>query len=1195
MKLKRLEISGFKSFADRTSFEFGRGLTGVVGPNGCGKSNVVDAIRWVLGEQRPTQLRGTEMLDVIFKGSARRDALGFAEVTIVLDNEGGGLPSEYSEVSLTRRLFRTGDSEYLVNRKPARLKDLRELLLDTGLGVHSYTILEQGKIDAILSANPLERRAIFEEASGISRFRARRKEAVRKIEQVQQNLLRLNDLLGELESGIRSLKIQASKVRRYREFQERFRALKISLAQQLYQNQSVEYEKWKTEREQRETEISSLREARERFESQMRLLEEELGVLQSEISRMRNVLDQAKASEAAASEKLHALEVRSGEWVRESKSLEERETAILDSVKQKEDEQEKLIADLEKSREVLALAQRNLETQQSLYREISLELKERNAALEEAQKLVLDFLHRRTESQNRRVELESLCRSFETDRERLQSRHSEIAQILNFRKQRESQLSSEQGEIESRSKELELELIDVSSRRIKIEEDLSVKEKEFFELEQRLSAFRSKQELLSDLAKGREGLDEGVKNLLEAPNSFSLLADRVQIEPLYARALETALLGRAQALVTFDARSASASLSQLRERRGGRAVFALAGNAKTLSLDSLPTSLPGVMGRLFDQVRCEDSLRPLLMQWIGDCVLVESAERAQALCSHYPQFTFLTPEGDLFRHDLWIGGEAAKESGPIARRSLLDALDAEIQGSRVQRDRAQFAREELKRTTQQEKIREEEIKAHQAKLSRESAVRGAGVEEAKGEIRRLEEERDLIERELKGISEESISAQAQLKHLLAESNELELQFQEANDTLKKIQASKLEKDAIREELAREESEARLKLEQLRGFERTILGQREFLANSLLEMRQEKERISAQLDALEEKRRSAQEEMLQLSQKRDQSLEERAQIEQDLANLREREEVLQSAVREKRASAEKGNQEFEAKLGALSEAKLEEQKIQLSRTEIVNRIREEFQIELVELPALEAVIDSIACEKEISEIREKIDRLGSLNLDAVRELEEKEQRFEFLNSQKKDLEESKKLLEETIRKIDEESRERFATTFAAVREHFQTIFRQLFRGGKADLSLEEGVDLLEAGILIQAKPPGKELRNIELLSGGERTLTALAMLFALFRSKPSPFCLLDEVDAALDDANIERFLGVLTEFTQESQFLLVTHNKRTMTACQVLYGVTMQDNGVSKKVAVELGDGEEVRLVAENKVALLEPQTVPSAN
>ena len=1196
MRLKRLEVFGFKSFADRVEFDFGPGLTGIVGPNGCGKSNVVDAVRWVLGEQRPTQLRGSEMTDVIFKGTSFRSPLGFAEVSVVLDNEGGGLPSEYAEVSFTRRLFRTGESEYLLNRQPARLRDFRDLLLDTGLGVHSYTILEQGKIDAILAANPVERRTIFEEAAGISKFRIRRKEAVRKIEQVLQNLLRLQDLLAELEHGIRSLKIQAGKARRYREFQERLRDLRIALGLHLYRMRSTELGEARRVRVDLEGEVARLRVGRERMESEIRLLEEEEGILAGEASRELAALEGVKEEEAQAADRINALEVRTGEWERERRAAEERMVAVSGQFHGKEEEGTRLLGELARARESLAAAQRTLAEKEGKARDAAQGSREAAAGLERADREVVEFLHLRTEAQNRRLDLEVKLKGLHTECERLAARRAEIVQALAWRRRQEIQLAGEREGFESREREVEEGIQDLAVRSEEAEAKCADQERRLLDTEQRFSALSSRYQVLRELAEGKEGLDGGVKALLRRGGEVSLLADRIQIDLRFARALESALMGRAQSLVVFDPRSALEGMAHLRQAREGRAAFALPGRAGPVPPAAAVPQVPGVLGRLLEEVRCEAALRPLLEQWIGDCVLVEGAERAAALAERHPGLRFATPDGDLFGNEFWIGGEAVKESGPISRRSLVEALEAELRSLGAERDCLALSRDEARRAVSAIRSEQDRLGQQKGLASRELAVRRAGLDQQRGEIARLEEEKRLLEKELGQLEDETSRASELVRHFAAEWESLERRFQEANAELKRLNAAKASQDALREEASRALGEARVEAERLRGIEQKILGQRELLGGALEDLRVEGDRLEAVVVESLQRIEAARREVESLHASRARSLEERGRLEGVVHALREREQGVQAKVRQSRAEVEGRSQELEALLGKLSEARLEEQKIEIARAEVSSRIRDEFQAELADLAASRApdpAFDPAAADREAAELREKAERLGSINLDAVRDLEEKEGRFQFLTSQRKDLEEARGLLQETIRRIDEESRERFSATFQVVQEQFQVIFRQLFRGGKAELLLEEGADLLEAGILIHAKPPGKELRNIDLLSGGERTLTALALLFALFRSKPSPFCLLDEVDAALDDANIERFLAVLEEFTRGSQFVLVTHNKRTMTACGRLYGVTMQDNGVSKKVGVELGgEGDEIRFIPAGR-AIFERRPEPA--
>jgi len=1193
MRLKRLELLGFKSFADRTVMDFGtHRLTGIVGPNGCGKSNVVDAVRWVLGETRPTSLRGAGMTDVIFKGSASRPPMSVAEVTMVLDNESGAIPERAAEVGITRRLYRDGEGEYLIDGEKVRLKDVRDMLFDTGLGSRGYSVLEQGKIDAVLSANPRDRRSIFEEAAGISRYRQRRHEAQLRLKRVEQDVARLEDLLGELRTRSRSLKIQAGKAERWlelraeylaerrRSYQHRWLALDAELAQLAPLLESLE------------AEVGRLRERRGACEGEA--LEQE-----EARARIASELDGATAEVGALAGELRALEERRAQlalrvasWRTSAREEAERATSLSAAVADRRGELDALgERGTELARE-LASAEETAGGLTGRSRELDKSYRELRKAVQAQNDAVLARLGERTAAHNALRHLEGAANPSGARLERVRARLAELDETL-----RTARAQSEQAALEAEA---------ARAQRARAEEQARARRDELGTLEGELERARAERaqrgmeraalgarvEALLDREAERAGLSEGTRAVIEAvergdgpcgpEDLLGILADHVRIDVRLARALDAALGERAQCLVARDAHVALDVLAWLeRERRGlvsvvvprgvgapdcpspgDFAMFARYGNA--------------VEGRLCELVRCDASLRPLVRALLCDVVVVGDLEVALDLVGREPGWRFVTPRGELVDAAGVVGGHREVTQGAVGRRS--SAAELAQRGERADRELAELDARLAGLALQ---CQEQAARLAAASQERDAAVREEGERAARCATAAAR----LADHELargEHAREES-QARAEIARLEVElaaagraAEEAEESFRTENARLEEVEHRRRELEEERDALAREESRAKVESTRLAAElaalrhrleegERRDVEERAEIARA--QGRSRNFTANAEQGVAEGETIAASERALGA---------ERAAGEARLEVLRGEERACAEAARVVRARAEETQRSLDAAGERLSEQKLERQRRELAREELLGRAREELALAPEELcagfepdPALAEPEALAALEARVAELKSALDRIGPVNTEAVHELAEVQGRLDFLEGQARDLADSKKNLADTIDRIDGESRRLFLETFEEVQRNFQRIFRQLFGGGRADIRLEEGVDVLEAGIDIVARPPGREMLSIGLLSGGQRTMTALALLFAVFEARPSPFCILDEVDAALDDANIDRFLGMLDGFLASTQFVVVTHNKGSMAACDALYGVTMQVKGVSRYVAVQL--------------------------
>jgi chromosome segregation protein len=1196
MRLKRLELFGFKSFADRMVLDFSAPVVGIVGPNGCGKSNVVDAVRWVLGETRPTSMRGGEMTDVIFKGSASRPALSVAEVTLVLDNGENDLEGRGAEVSVTRRVYRSGEGEYLIDGHVVRLKDVREMLYGTGLGSRGYSVLEQGKIDAILSANPLERRSIFEEAAGISRYRARKKETESRLERVQADCLRLDDVLGELERRRRSLKLQAGRAQRYVEARDSWLREGQRLALHQAHGFALDLSALDAELAQAEQGGEELRTRRAEAEQEIAVRSGEQESLQGSIERTN-----AAAAEAAAelrgqderrtqlSERAQAARRAGAEEGARAGELERRHAARLEEARVLEErirELEDGAREAEQRSGVLAREVRTLDTDLA-----------RLAKAQEAQSAaVLKLLHARTTDQNQVQALERAGTLLAERVTRAGARGEELrAQLANGRAE-EAQRAQELAGLVASLAELERERSAVLGEAQGLESQRSDLEARRNALEVEVARLSSRVDALRDREEERSGLEAGARELLRANERreepalsaelSGLLADHLHPGSRAARALDAALGARAQAVVARSSEAALAIVGWLRARSSGRVSLVLPGEwsrgAAAPELEPELAAHPGLVGRLHELARPEPEFADLACFLLCDALLVRDLGCAFELVRRFPGWRFVTPEGDLVDCAGLSGGFQEVTHGPLGRRSTASELDEE----RVEKQRELALHVvELERLGQHQNEKAERLRVLGGSLERQLERRArlaSGLEALRARLEELGHALELAEAEQRERLEERTRLESELAEVRARLAVGEEELIRERAALSELEQARAAVEGERDQRARDEARARVEatslVERLEAHRRERV-QRQRAAEELrLELGRSQRLALEHVQSAEQGEAAA----AALVLERDKLLERRGELDQELVVLRAREREARRVLEEVRLRREELTRLLETALAALGERRLERQRLELLREDVVRRAREDFQLALESLPAdfapEEALRERAALEelaRQVRALKESLDELGPVNLEAVAELGEVEERHGFLGGQRADLEEARKSLEETVKRLNEESERKFLEAFHEIREHFKTIFRQLFGGGRADITLLEGGSVLDAGIEIMARPPGREVLPISLLSGGQRTLTALAILFAVFRSQPSPFCILDEVDAALDDANIGRFLGLLSETVDETQFVVVTHNKGTMAACRMLYGVTMAVRGVSHVVSVELSQVDEI--------------------
>lgn len=1175
MKIKRLDILGFKSFHDKVSLDFQQGITGIVGPNGCGKSNVVDAIRWVMGEQSAKNLRGKQMEDIIFGGSECRKPLGLAEVSLVFSTDDGRVPAKYlnySEIQVTRRLYRDGESEYLLNKSQCRLLDIAELFMDTGVGARAYSIIEQGKIGMILHSKPEERRVLIEEAAGVTKFKARKQVALKKIDVTRQNLLRISDILSEIKRQLGGLQRQAKKAEKFREYREELKEIELLFSANCYRA-------LKDNKTGVDEELAALNK-----KLTFLVADQEKGELALEEKRI-TLLEQEEAL-VVSQEEIYRVksDIQGGENRRE---FQKKELLNLERLVGRFND------DLTNQTQQLADAEIELKSLVEHKGGFVVELADEELNLLECESLL---------DETTRVE-RAISEQVEENRKELFGTLSEIAQFNNKysgaakrleamaerfeRNQRESlMLGEKQAEASTWVTGLENacknnaelkqitanEMADLRQREEELKVTLAAKEKELHDKRDQLSAKSSRLRSIQELEAQFAGYGQGVRTLLTAEGFKKrfrgMVADIVETGEMYEAAVEVALGERLQWLLCNSDGDALEAVAYLKDISGGRSSFVLQ-NVQSVGERLV---VPGA-DDLLTKVTIADGFKAFVEPLLANTRLVETLCKALELAKQYPQLTFVTIHGDMVHSGGIVNGGSleAAQQGLIHKKREIKELSGEVAAITTRVKDLEEIRAELKEEfiAVEEGLRDVRQRLHQADI--QSLNSEKDLIRAREELQRIEERTAIRSLEDEQLREEKMLLENELsdanqKRCVGEERKtvLELRLKELQQSLS---AKKEEIDAVRESvISRKVRVAALKekresnVQAIRRIEDLITGLRQKIAGH---------------DAELERAAGDREKLISAINQSDESIK---LLLQKLASV----ETAFTAVKEHYELEAKAHKEEETKLKGLRNLvvdvkesitaktiKSSELSMQLDHLE--NQVLDKYRLDIAELLPKYGIIDYTEAEKiaRQRELQKLVDEMGDVNLTAIDEFQELDKRFTFLAEQKEDLEESLHSLQKAIQRINKTTRKRFLETFQLVNAKFQEVFPRLFCGGRAELKLTNEEDLLETGLEIIVQPPGKKLQNVTLLSGGEKALTAVALIFSIFLIKPTPFCLLDEVDAPLDDANIGRFNDMVREMSAISQFIIITHNKTTMAVVDTLYGVTMEEPGVSKLVSVKL--------------------------
>lgn len=1185
MFLKRLEVIGFKSFAERVGIDFVPGVTAVVGPNGSGKSNVTDAIRWVLGEQSAKSLRGAKMEDVIFAGSESRKALNFAEVTLVLDNTDEQVAIPYTEVSVTRRVYRSGDSEYLLNNQQCRLKDITDLFMDSGLGKEAFSIISQGRVDEILNSRPDDRRSIFEEAAGVLKYKLRKKKAEHKLVETDENLNRVLDILHEIEHRLEPLKIQASSAKDYVRMTGELKDFDIALMvhdvlahEKTLQNYSDEQRKLAATEKEQATEIANV--------------EQQLRKMRTELKAIDDVLDNSQEQLVEASAEVERWEGRKALFNEKRSNAEKQIQQLQESLIEAKQTVLELQTEQQEKRQQFAEKQKNVQQIRSTVKQVEQALtrsaSEIEQDIEEAKNTYINLLNEEATVKNELKHIDQQLTQEQATVERMSDRSSEIqkelAQVLANKEVTESALQQVELAVKEQLGRFDMMQIQLKSA----SSDLDEKQALLYKAYQHHQQLKARKETLAELEADFSGFFHGVKEVLLARDRHELkgiegaVAELIQVETKYSQAIETALGAASQHIVTVNEQHAQKAIGWLKQKRAGRATFLPKNVMRSRKIHAQQLSdiqsHPSYVALAYELVSYAKENETIIENLLGNVLVastLEGASQIARLCGF--KYRVVTLEGDIVNAGGSLTGGASKQQSSLfSRKAELDQLvttlvemETTIQSAEqiVATKKEQIAAlrhtlEELK--LQGESMREQE-QIHRSKLLELEMI----VKSLEATVTITQSEKSSLSTRKQSLGEEQTIAQTRLAELHVELQQIQQTVDEL--TVAKTQ-SETQKDVLREQLAEQKSALAVAQEQLTQVQAAIAG----IELNLSKAQHTVEKISQEIEWVESEGGVNGPSTEELAQTIIEWETKKNALTEIIQKNRATRTVLHEQVTESEIQLQEIQRVHKSYVDALRTLELKCSRIEFEMNNLQQQLLEEYELDL--LTAQEeaiAIDDEEQVRRKVKLLKQSIEELGPVNLVAIEEYDRVQERYVFLSEQREDLVAAKDTLHKAIGEMDEEMTERFSETFKLVRKQFAISFRELFGGGTADLVLLDPTNLLETGIEIIAQPPGKKLQSLSLLSGGERALTAIALLFAILNTRPVPFCILDEVEAALDESNVARYSEYLRKFSEHTQFIVITHRKGTMEGADVLYGITMQESGVSKLVSVKLEEQTEL--------------------
>ncbi len=1179
--LKRIEIAGFKSFADKTVIDFENSVTAVVGPNGSGKSNITEAIRWVLGEQSAKSLRGGKMPDIIFAGSDSRKPLNVAEVTVLLDNSDHYLPLDYQEISVTRRYRRTGESDFFINKQPCRLKDIQELFLDSGLGKESFSIISQGKVEAIFSSKPEDRRGIFEEAAGVLKYKQRKKKAEQKLFETEDNLSRVQDIIYELQEQLTPLAEQS-------EIAKKFLQLKEELTQTDIALMITEINVAKKEWEEKQTQLTQFNQELTKLATHIQSQEAVLSEKRKQNAKKDRQIEKGQQSLLALSERLKQAEGQKDVLIERTKhtqkSTQEYQASLAEAQKKVahfEELQEKLTKETtEKETEIQEAQQQLMKTQQELekYQKSTKEL------LSELRDQYVDLMQEQANVGNELKYLERQYLQETSKSKQTLAKQSEVeASVLALSSQKQ-ELSEKQANLQQALVKNQHELEEVQTKGKTVQTKLTNEQPKMYQLMNQVQQLQARQKSLQEIQENYFGFYQGVRLVLQHKQQLSgivgAVAELIDVPSSFTLAIETALGGAAQHVIVENEHDARQAITYLKKQRGGRATFLPLTTIKPRQLPahvlSQAAAVDGFLGIASEQVTFPAEIQTVVHNLLGTILLAKDLTSANAIAQTIRyQYRVVSLEGDVMNAGGSMTGGANKRGNQgslFSQNQELKQLTAEYEQADQQLQNQEKIVQELQTKVADLSQKQEKLRTQNEQLRFEEQEITNQLQNITNDLARFEKEKQLSNFETRELQQFIETYQKQQAELTARQKEIEQQRQQIDEEIKSLNQESDQMEEKRSQVqarkAQEQADLAVLKEQFNHLQIQLRGAR-VQKNEALErqtsLEQQLATLTADFSDHEITEESLASQITELAQQRE-------ELQAKLVAVKEQRERTQKEIDQLETVLAEKNQQQKQQLTEQSKLEVQKDRAEMLLDHQLSYLQTEYQISFEKaVTDYQPTSDIVSSRTKVAVLKEQIADLGPVNIRSIEQFEQVNERHTFLATQRDDLLSAKNQLFETMEEMDAEVRARFKEVFEAIRQEFKVVFPNMFGGGRAELVLTDPSDLLKTGIEIEVQPPGKKLQSLSLLSGGERALTAIALLFSIIRVCPVPFCILDEVEAALDEANVKRFGRYLSDFQDDTQFIVVTHRKGTMVAADVLYGVTMQESGVSKIVSVRMED------------------------
>ena len=1180
MYLKRLELQGFKSFADKTVLELMPGITCVIGPNGSGKSNISDAIRWVLGEQSMKSLRGTKSLDIIFAGTQNRKSLGFAEASLVFDNSDGALPIEYTEVTVTRKIYRSGETGYYINKVPCRLKDVLELFMDTGIGKDGYSIIGQGKIDEILSNKSEDRRHIFEEAAGIVKYRTRKQESEKKLEHTKLNLLRINDILAEIESNLEPLQIQSDKAKKYLNLREELKNIEVGLFVYNIEKYKKDIEEVINNIDIMQTQYNDEQEKLETIKNLKEELKQNIDNITEQIENMSNLgfesqkqIEQLNSDINVAKTRISNNNENSNRFTKEIEEQNTRITELKEELEQKEAKKDSLKQNKEKFEKELNEKQAELD-------KLTKKLSSKELEIEGYKQTV-------EQNTDKKYELQSDVNTQKINYQNYEKRQNQVKQEiqstiseLDGTRLNKEDISKSFNEIENKRNKTKTSIDDIAKQKEEANQKIKSYESNINILSSDMRIKESRLKFLIETEKEKEGYIKSVKSLLKdcenikelGKGMHGVLANIIEVPDELETAIEMCLGAGLQNIVTETEEDAKKLVEHLRKNNLGRASFLPISSVRGKKLDKIKGNEKGVIGIASDLVKYNKKYEQIILNLLGRTVIVDNMDTAIKVAKQNGYtFRIVTKEGDLINPSGAItGGSVAKKTVNILGRGKeIERLEKEIKSTKAKIEKLQKEKEEFEESI-------EGILELSANLEKELQEIDITYATEKQKVISIDENIDKLTKRLNRLKEESSNLEKQKEESMQNKENIEKEIEEItnkNEELSKIitEFADLNKDdqkyiddlnfditnlkisvssfdesetsiqEIQDRINQEIENARISIENKNN-------QIEQIKNDNIELEKEIEEILSKIEKIKENVSNSSSKIEELKQERAQKSEKLSVQENDIT---EKFKIIEDLK------------------GQLVKLEVKKTKLEEDVNSIIDKMWEEYELTPNAIKEYHKPENIQLTQRRVNSLRAEIKELGSVNVDSIEEYKNLKDRYDFMSEQRLDLENTMAKLRKVISEMTQIMKEQFKEKFKTINKYFGEVFVELFGGGKAEVKLEDEENILECGIEINVQPPGKKLQNMMLLSGGEKAFTAIALLFAILKINPAPFCVLDEIEAALDDVNVFKYADYLKKFTEHTQFLVITHRKGTMEAADTVYGVTMEENGISKLLSMKL--------------------------